>query len=108
MTGADVAFDLPNDESEEESYSPALYLEDKHSNFAAELEDENYENQAADQLSQALSQLDERSQDIIKTRWLDENKATLQDLASKYNISAERVRQLENNALKKLKSAVAF
>ncbi|TCP97217.1 RNA polymerase RpoH-like sigma 32 subunit [Cricetibacter osteomyelitidis] len=108
MTGSDVAFDLPTDETEEETYSPALYLEDKNSNFASELENENYENEAAEQLSTALASLDARSQDIIKTRWLDENKATLQDLAAKYNISAERVRQLESNALKKLKSAVSF
>ncbi len=108
MTGADVGFDLPTDENEEETYAPALYLEDKSSNFAAELEDENFETQAVDQLSLALDSLDERSQDIIKARWLDDNKATLHDLAAKYNISAERVRQLEANALKKLKSAVSF
>ncbi|WP_032093355.1 MULTISPECIES: RNA polymerase sigma factor RpoH [Pasteurellaceae] len=108
MTGADVGFDLPNDDSSEDTYAPALYLEDKNSDFAAELENENYETQAADQVSAALESLDERSQDIIKARWLDDNKATLQDLAAKYNISAERVRQLESNALKKLKSAVNF
>lgn len=108
MSGADVGFDLPTDESEEETFAPSMYLEDKSSNFAAELENENFETQAADQLAAAMETLDERSQDIIKTRWLDENKATLHDLAAKYNISAERVRQLENNALKKLKSAVDF
>ena len=108
MTGADVAFDLPTDDHDEETYTPALYLEDKGSNFAAELENENYEAQATDQLAVALNNLDARSQDIIKARWLDETKATLQDLAEKYNISAERVRQLETNALKKLKSAVSF
>ncbi|MCK3657961.1 RNA polymerase factor sigma-32 [Pasteurellaceae bacterium Pebbles2] len=108
MTGADVGFDLPNDDSEEETFAPSMYLEDKSSNFAAELESENFENQATEQLSSALESLDERSQDIIQARWLDDNKATLHDLAAKYNISAERVRQLETNALKKLKSAVNF
>ncbi|OOF54652.1 RNA polymerase factor sigma-32 [Rodentibacter genomosp. 2] len=108
MTGADVAFDLPTDDSESETYSPSLYLEDKSSNFAAELENENFESQATEQLSNALQSLDERSQDIIKSRWLDDNKATLHDLAAKYNVSAERIRQLEANALKKLKSAVSF
>ncbi|MBE2898552.1 RNA polymerase sigma factor RpoH [Pasteurellaceae bacterium TAE3-ERU1] len=107
MSGQDMAFDLPVDDAEE-SYSPALYLEDKSSDFAAELESENYEEQASEQLSIALEGLDERSLDIIRSRWLDENKATLQDLAAKYNISAERVRQLETNALKKLKGAVSF
>ena len=108
MTGADVGFDLPNDDSEEETFAPSMYLEDKSSNFAAELEDENFETQAVDQLSAAMENLDARSQEIIKARWLDDNKATLHDLAAKYNISAERVRQLETNALKKLKSAVSF
>ena len=107
MTGADVAFDLPTDDHDEETYTPALYLEDKGSNFAAELENENYEAQATDQLAVALNNLDARSQDIIKARWSDETKATLQDLAAKYNISAERVRQLETNALKKLKTAIS-
>ena len=108
MTGADVGFDLPNDDSEEETFAPSMYLEDKSSNFAAELEDENFETQAVDQLSAAMENLDARSQEIIKARWLDDNKVTLHDLAAKYNISAERVRQLETNALKKLKSAVSF
>lgn len=107
MTGVDVGFDVSNDD-EEDTYVPSMYLEDKGSNFAAELENTNYEDQAVEQLSQAMEALDARSQDIIKTRWLDENKATLHDLAAKYNISAERVRQLETNALKKLKSAVSF
>ncbi len=106
MTGSDVGFDLPVDD--DESYAPALYLEDKSSNFAAELENENFETQAADQVANALAELDERSRDIIKSRWLDDEKATLHDLAAKYNISAERVRQLETNALKKLKGAVSF
>lgn len=108
MSGADVGFDLPTDDAETETYSPALYLEDKSSNFAAELENENFESQATEQLGVALQSLDARSQDIIKARWLDDNKATLHDLAAKYNVSAERIRQLETNALKKLKSAVSF
>lgn len=108
MSGADVGFDLPTDDAETETYSPALYLEDKSSNFAAELENKNFESQATEQLGAALQSLDARSQDIIKARWLDDNKATLHDLAAKYNVSAERIRQLETNALKKLKSAVSF
>lgn len=108
MTGADLGYDLPTEDQEENTFSPTLYLEDKSSNFAAELEDENYETQATEQISSALDALDERSQDIIRSRWLDDDKATLQDLADKYHISAERVRQLENNALKKLKNAVSI
>ncbi|MDO4430820.1 MAG: RNA polymerase sigma factor RpoH [Lonepinella koalarum] len=108
MTGSDIGFDLPTEDNDEEAFAPVMYLEDKSSNFAAELENENFETQAVEQLTLAMNNLDERSQDIIKARWLDDNKATLHDLAAKYNISAERVRQLENNALKKLKSAVSF
>lgn len=107
MTGADVGFDLPTDD-DDEAYVPSLYLEDKSSNFAAELESENFEEQATEKLGTALANLDERSQEIIKARWLDDDKATLHDLAAKYNVSAERIRQLEANALKKLKSAVDF
>ena len=106
MTGQDLGFDLPVGEDDSEAYTPSMYLEDNSSNFADELEDEEQMGEATAQLAYALSTLDERSQDIIKTRWLDENKATLQELADKYNISAERVRQLENAALKKIKDAV--
>lgn len=108
MTGADLGYDLPTDDKEENGFAPTLYLEDKTSNFAAELEDENYENQAVEQIADAMASLDARSQDIIRSRYLEDNKATLQDLADKYHISAERVRQLENNALKKLKNAVSI
>ena len=73
-----------------------------------QLVSENFEEQATEKLGTALANLDERSQDIIKARWLDDDKTTLHDLAAKYNVSAERIRQLEANALKKLKSAVDF
>ena len=108
MTGQDLGFDLPVGEDDSEAYTPSMYLEDNSTNFADELEDEEQMGEATAQLAYALSTLDERSQDIIKTRWLDENKATLQELADKYNISAERVRQLENAALKKIKDAVTL
>ena len=108
MTGQDLGFDLPVGEDDSEAYTPSMYLEDNSSNFADELEDEEQMGEATAQLAYALPTLDERSQDIIKTRWLDENKATLQELADKYNISAERVRQLENAALKKIKDAVTL
>lgn len=106
MTGQDLGFDLPAGEDDENAYAPSMYIEDNSSNFADELEDEEHSGEATAQLAYALATLDERSQDIIKTRWLDEDKATLQDLADKYGISAERVRQLENAALKKIKDAI--
>ncbi|MGP1954133.1 MAG: sigma-70 family RNA polymerase sigma factor, partial [Arsenophonus sp. NC-QC1-MAG3] len=87
--------------------APVLYLQDKSSDFADIIEEDNWENHSTDKLTQALSTLDDRSQDIIRARWLDEeNKTTLHDLANKYRVSAERVRQLEKNAMKKLRLAM--
>ena len=112
MTSQDQAFELSSDDDDSAagsgSYSPALYLEDKSSDLAVSVEEQNWEAHANQKLASALVSLDERSQDIIKTRWLDDNKSTLQDLADKYQISAERVRQLEKNALNKLKGAMAL
>lgn len=108
MTGQDMAFDMPVGEDSDDAYVPSMYIEDDHSNFADDLENEEHNGQATAQLAYALTQLDERSQDIIKTRWLDDEKATLQELADKYNISAERVRQLENQALKKIKESITL
>lgn len=108
MSGQDLGFDLPVGEDDDEAYTPSMYLEDNSSNFVDDLEDAEYTGEATAKLVYALSILDERSQDIIKTRWLDENKLTLHDLATKYGISAERVRQLENAALKKIKDAISL
>ena len=109
MSNQDQAFELSSDDDDSASasnFSPAQYLEDKHSDLALSVENENWDNDATDRLSNALITLDERSQNIIRTRWLAEDKATLQELADKYEISAERVRQLEKNALAKLKSSM--
>ena len=109
MSSQDQAFDLGNDEDEGSStaYAPVLYLEDKSSDVANLIETSNWEKHAYGRLSNALKALDERSQDIIRARWLDDDsKITLQELADKYQVSAERVRQLEKNALKKLKDAM--
>lgn len=110
MSTHDQAFELSNDDDDNanaSNFSPAQYLEDKQSDLAVEVENENWETHANNRLSTALVTLDDRSQDIIKTRWLDEDKSTLQELANKYQISAERVRQLEKNALSKLKHSMA-
>ncbi|MEK8883096.1 sigma-70 family RNA polymerase sigma factor, partial [Escherichia coli] len=88
-------------------YSDDAY--DKSSDFAGMIEEDNWDAQATDHLVAAMETLDPRSQDIIRARWLDDdNKATLHELAERYGISAERVRQLENNAMKKLRSAIAL
>jgi RNA polymerase sigma-32 factor len=110
MSNQDQAFELSTDDDDNagaSSYSPAQYLQDNQSDLAEQVEDENWDNHANKRLSNALITLDERSQDIVRTRWLTEDKTTLQELANKYEISAERVRQLEKNALSKLKGAMA-
>ena len=109
MAAQDMTFDpTPEDEnSEGKSMAPMLYLQDKASDFAEGIEEDNWEANAADKLSDAMQGLDERSQHIIRARWLDDDsKTTLQELADKYGVSAERVRQLEKNAMKKLRVAI--
>lgn len=110
MTSQDQTFEMSNDDDDNASgsnFAPAQYLEDADSDIAVQVEENNWEQHANKRLANALVTLDDRSQDIIKTRWLDEDKATLQELADKYQISAERVRQLEKNALNKLKNGMA-
>lgn len=102
----DTSFDLPNDvDDDENNYSPVAYLAaNDNSDPSNQLEDDNYTDYQQQKLSNALATLDERSRDIIMQRWLNEdNKATLHTLADQYQVSAERIRQIENNAMKKLK-----
>lgn len=108
MSAQDMAFDMSADDSDDSHpVAPVLFLEDKSSDFADGIEEDNWDNHAADRLTLAIKTLDERSQDIIRARWLeDDNKSTLQELADKYGVSAERVRQLEKNAMKKLRLAI--
>lgn len=107
MSNQDTAFDLTNDDDESTSFAPAQYLEDTSSDVAVHVENNQWDNHANNRLLHAIQTLDERSQDIIRTRWLDDgNKLTLQELAEKYSVSAERVRQLEANAMKKLRNAM--
>ncbi len=107
LAAQDASFDLPvDDERENANTAPVYYLEDKASDLEINLEAENWENHAKRRLASSLSSLDERSQHIIQSRWLDENKSTLQDLAEHYQVSAERIRQLEKNAMRKLKEAM--
>lgn len=98
MAAQDMAFDMSDDDDSDSGHAvaPVLFLQDKSSDFADTIEEDNWDNHATDKLSDALASLDERSQDIIRARWLDDdNKTTLQELADKYGVSAERVRQLE-------------
>ena len=109
MAAQDMTFDMSADDEsgEGKSMAPVLYLQDKTSDFADGIEEDNWDAHAADKLSYAMEGLDERSQHIIRARWLDEdNKTTLKELADQYGVSAERVRQLEKNAMKKLRMAI--
>jgi RNA polymerase sigma-32 factor len=107
LNSRDTAFDLPNDADDENSFAPAAYLESANSDPAVKFEAEDWQQHHQQRLMNAIKTLDERSQDILAARWLSEDKSTLQELADKYSVSAERVRQLEKNAMKKLKSVMA-
>ena len=107
MDGSDMAFDMPHDEpSDESTYtSPVSYLEQHNADPADLVENEQWQGYEENKLSEAMAELDERSLDILNSRWLSEEKATLHDLAARYNVSAERIRQLEKNAMNKLRAA---
>jgi RNA polymerase sigma-32 factor len=103
MAAQDPAFDLASDNDDDQDFSPVHYLEDHSSDLASQVENANLESNNQARLLAAIKTLDERSQHILQERWLNEDKATLQELASTYQVSAERIRQLEKNAMNKLK-----
>ena len=107
MNTYDMAFDAPVDESDDESsFHPALYLEDHSNNPEKIAEEEEYENKVQGKLQEAIDKLDDRSKDIIISRWFNDQKFTLDDLAIKHQVSAERIRQVEEIAMDKLKRSV--
>ena len=104
LTSRDATFDAPVDDDEDSiAYSPSLYLESKGADPAEQIENENFEGDNNVRLAAAVQNLDERSQAILQRRWLDDTKATLHQLAAEYGVSAERIRQLEKNAMKKVR-----
>jgi len=106
LSGSDVTFDPPtNDHDDEQHFTPAAYLTDGSLDPAHLLEHENNRSQQLGLMASSLETLDERSKDIIKRRWLNEDKATLHELADEYRVSAERIRQIEKNALGKMRVA---
>jgi len=108
MSSYDTSFDAEPDSDDEAVYrAPAYYLEDQGSDISANIEDAQLEKVTNHSLSLAMNKLDERSQDILKSRWLGDEKSTLHDLAGKYGVSAERIRQLEKNAMNKIKAHMA-
>lgn len=107
MAATDMAFDAPSDADDDAAVmAPSMFLEDHSADPALLLEHQNYEENNNQQLAEAMSELDERARDILAQRWLVEEKATLHELAAKYEVSAERIRQIEKNAMKKLKNAI--
>jgi RNA polymerase sigma-32 factor len=108
LAARDQSFDpVALDSEDEESYSPATYLPAPDADPAIQAENEEWESDSHTRLTQALESLDPRSRDILASRWMDgDSKSTLHDLAGKYGVSAERIRQLEANAIKKLRGVM--
>ena len=107
LNAHDASFDpLVGQDSDSDYLSPAGYLEDMTFEPGQQAEDDDWEQHSGELLTHAMDVLDERSRTIIEERWLKENKSTLQNLADRYNVSAERIRQLEKNAMNKLKTAM--
>ncbi|MCE3285308.1 MAG: polymerase factor sigma-32, partial [Steroidobacteraceae bacterium] len=108
LSARDVSYDpVPDAEDEESaSYSPAAYLPAPDADPAVAVERAEWDDDVSDRVAFAMTQLDERSRAILKARWMDEPKATLHDLADQYGVSAERIRQVEANAIRKLRKLV--
>jgi RNA polymerase sigma-32 factor len=104
LNGQEIAIDYTDDDNEDEQFRPISYLQDDGADPLEQLESSQDEVNASSNLKDALNQLDDRSRSIIESRWLKEDKTkTLHDLAEEFDISAERVRQIEQNALSKIK-----
>ena len=103
MAARDMAFDGTVDEDEEHAVAPVQFLADESADPEALVMEDDWTAQSTAGLYQALEGLDERSRDILRSRWLSESKATLHELAARYGVSAERIRQIEANAMKKLR-----
>ena len=104
MSAYDMSFDIEADSEDDIPHkAPAYFLEDKGSDIADNIENDEWKEATSSHLRLAISELDSRSQDILKSRWLSDKKSTLHDLAKKYGVSAERIRQLEKTAMDKIK-----
>jgi len=107
LSSRDLGYDQPVDADDDDSWqAPQYYLEDHSGDPAELLESSEWQDKSEAQLHNALAELDERSRDILSQRWLAEKKATLHELAAQYSVSAERIRQLEQSAMKKLRVAI--
>jgi len=108
LSSRDVSFDPTPDADDEDSssYSPSAYLPAPNSDPAVAIESAEWDDDVSERVADAMTQLDERSRAILRARWMDEEKATLHDLADRFGVSAERIRQIEANAIKKLQKLV--
>jgi RNA polymerase sigma-32 factor len=107
LSGRDIGFEAPADAEEDAKPAPEAFLIDDGADPYDNVSDADQTDNQLETLSSALERLDERSRDIIQRRWLNEDKATLQDLADEYGVSAERIRQVEANAMKKMRALFA-
>lgn len=105
LSAYDLGFDASSDD-DDDAFSPSAYLASDTISPAQETEAEDWQAHSHNELSNALNDLDSRSRHIISARWLGDNKSTLQELADEYGVSAERIRQIEANALKKMRKVI--
>ncbi len=103
LSARDLSFDPTPDTDEDDSYGPSLYLPAPNADPADVVESSEWDADVSSRLATAVARLDARSQDILKRRWMAEDKATLHELAAEHGVSAERIRQIESTALNKLK-----
>ena len=106
LAGADISFEADDDDDDEAAFAPAHYLRAVNADPAELALEENSQDTSLERLSEALDQLDGRARDIVTRRWLADDKATLHELAAEYSVSAERIRQIEQSAMKKLKLSI--
>jgi RNA polymerase sigma-32 factor len=107
LSSRDAIFDPAPDADDEHSYSPAAYLAAANSDPALLIENHDFHDDATSRMAEAIETLDDRSRAIVESRWLADEKKTLHDLAAEYGVSAERIRQIESAAIKKLRGEMA-
>ena len=106
LSARDAIFDPAPDADDDHTFTPAAYLPSPEADPATLIENADWTDDASERMAAALTTLDERSRDIVESRWLSDKKQTLHELADQYGVSAERIRQIEANAMKKLRLAM--
>ena len=107
LSAREAVFDpVPDSRDDDRAFSPAAYLPSPNSDPAKLVEESDFKNDATERMGEAILTLDDRSRHIIESRWLTDDKMTLHDLADVYEVSAERIRQIEANAIKKIRAAM--